>query len=112
MYKIQENMIPLSLGTEGLSSNVSLSLWDEMRSALMMQANCVLESLSQTLLQAVTCNAAHALNLPCGKLEEGLYADMIVATLPQEVETKEQLATQLILHTHQTHFNFINGEIV
>lgn len=110
--KVQENKIPLTLGTDGLSSNVSLSLWDEMRSALMMHANCDLESLSQTLLQAVTCNAAHALNLPCGKLEKGLYADIIVATLPQEVETKEQLATQLILHTHQTHFNFINGEII
>ena len=112
LKKVFEAHALLTLGTDGLSSNISLSLWNEMRSALMMHADCNLEALAQTLLKAVTCNASKALNLPCGKLENGLFADMIVATLPQAVEEKEQLALQLILHTHQTHWNFINGELV
>ena len=106
---VQEQNINLTLGTDGLSSNISLSLWDEMRSALMMHAECELSSLAKTLLQSVTCNAAKALQLPCGVLEKERYSDLIVATLPQACE-KEDVALQLILHTHQTHLTFIDGE--
>ena len=109
---IEQHHINLALGTDGLSSNISLSLWDEMRCALMMHTNSPLEALSKTLLKAVTCNASKALNLPTGKLEKGLLADIIVATLPQEVDSLEQLPAQLILHTQHTHFTFINGELV
>ncbi len=109
---IEQQHINLTVGTDGLSSNISLSLWDELRSALMMHTKIPLESLSKMLLKAVTCNASKALNLPTGKLEKGLLADIIVATLPQEVDSLEQLPTQLILHTHQTHLTFINGELV
>lgn len=111
LEKIAKHHIPLTLGTDGLSSNISLSLWDEMRSSLMMHAEANLETLAKLLLEAVTCNASRALNLPCGKIEAGLYADLIVATLPQVCARKE-VPLQLILHTHQTHLNFIDGESV
>ena len=106
---ISQQDINLTLGTDGLSSNISLSLWDEMRSALMMHAASPLSELANMLLQSVTCNAAKALQLSCGSLKEGLFADFIVATLPQTCEAKE-VALQLILHTHQTHTTYINGE--
>jgi len=63
---LRKDAINLTLATDGLSSNTSLSLWDEMRSALMMHASIPLHALSKTLLQSVTCNAAQALNVPCG----------------------------------------------
>lgn len=106
---ISQHGITLTLGTDGLSSNISLSLWDEMRSALMIHATSPLSDLAKMLLQSVTCNAAKALQLSCGSLKEGLFADFIVATLPQACEAKE-VALQLILHTHQTHTTYINGE--
>jgi len=106
---VRDHNINLTLGTDGLSSNISLSLWDEMRSALMMHAGLELSSLAKTLLQSVTCNAAKALQLPCGVLEKERYSDFIVVTLPQACE-KEDVALQLILHTHQTHLTFIDGE--
>lgn len=106
---VQQKNINLTLGTDGLSSNISLSLWDEMRSALMMHSELELSVLAKTLLQSVTCNAAKALQLPCGILEKERYSDLIVATLPQACE-KEDVALQLILHTHQTHLTFIDGE--
>ncbi|WP_263832157.1 aminofutalosine deaminase family hydrolase [Sulfurospirillum oryzae] len=106
---VQKQNINLTLGTDGLSSNISLSLWDEMRSSLMMHPELELSHLAKTLLQSVTCNAAHALNVPCGRLEKELSADLIVATLPQACES-EDVALQLILHTHQTHLIFIDGE--
>lgn len=101
--------INLTLGTDGLSSNISLSLWDEMRSALMLHPYLELNTLAKTLLQSVTCNAAHALQLPCGMLEKERYADIIVTTLPQACEL-EDVPLQLILQTKQTHLTFINGE--
>lgn len=106
---VQKQNINLTLGTDGLSSNISLSLWDEMRSALMMHPEYELSSLAKTLLQSVTCNASKALQLPCGVLEKERYSDLIVAILPQACE-KEDVALQLILHTHQTHLTFIDGE--
>jgi len=106
---IEEANINLTLGTDGLSSNISLSLWDEMRSALMMHPEYELSNLAKTLLQSVTSNAALALELPCGVLKEECYSDFIVATLPQACE-KEDVALQLILHTHQTHLTYIDGE--
>ena len=106
---VEKEKINLTLGTDGLSSNISLSLWDEMRCALMMHPNKELNALAKTLLQSVTCNAAHALRLPCGALKEGLASDMIVVTLPQECML-EALPLQLILHTKQTHLTFIDGE--
>ena len=106
---VKEHAINLTLGTDGLSSNISLSLWDEMRSALMMHSELELSDLAKTLLQSVTTNAAKALKLPCGTLETEKYTDLIVATLPQACETQD-VPLQLILHTHQTHLTFIDGE--
>jgi cytosine/adenosine deaminase-related metal-dependent hydrolase len=106
---VEKANINLTLGTDGLSSNISLNLWDEMRSALMMHPQTELSHLATTLLQSVTSNAAHALGLSCGILKQGCYSDFIVTTLPQACEC-DDVALQLILHTHQTHLTFIDGE--
>lgn len=106
---VKEQNINLTIGTDGLSSNISLNLWDELRCALMMHAQEELSTLAITLLQSITCNAAKALKLPCGALHTGNYADIIVATLPQPCEIKD-VALQLILQTKQTHMTFIDGE--
>lgn len=108
---VQERNISLTLATDGLSSNISLNLWDEMRSCLMMHPSSALSTLAEELLKAVTCNAAKALRLHCGSLEKEKYADLIVATLPQTLGNVEDLVLQLILHTHHTHWTIINGEI-
>ncbi len=109
LQALDKHGINLTLATDGLSSNISLNLWDEMRSALMMHSTEDLLDLAKRLLNSVTTDAARALNLPCGSLKEGLYADMIVIKLPQPCES-ETIPLQLILHTHQTTMNFINGE--
>jgi imidazolonepropionase-like amidohydrolase len=75
----------------------------------MMHPQTELSHLATTLLQSVTSNAAHALGLSCGILKQGCYSDFIVTTLPQACEC-DDVALQLILHTHQTHLTFIDGE--
>jgi len=108
--KLNKTNIPWLLGTDGLSSNRSLNLWDEMRSALMMHYELDLESLALELLKAVTSKAAKALNLPIGKIKEGNWADIIIITLPDMPESSEQLPLQLILHTNNVKQLYIQGQ--
>ncbi len=105
---IDKNM--LNLATDGLSSNTTLNLWDEMRSALMMHFKADLQMLSKQLIKMSTINAANALGLNSGKLEIGLNADIIAVNLADKLESVEDLATQLILHTKKADMVFINGK--
>ena len=69
--------IPLSLGTDSLASNNSLSLWDELRFAL----ETFPDDLSEPeLFRMVTAGGAAALGISstCGSLEAGKRADFQV----------------------------------
>jgi len=110
LEKLNKTQIPWLLGTDGLSSNSSLNLWDEMRSALMMHCELDLESLALDLLKAVTSKAAKALNLPIGKIKEGNLADIIIIALPDMPESSTQLPLQMILHTNSVKQLYISGE--
>jgi cytosine/adenosine deaminase-related metal-dependent hydrolase len=66
--------IPLSLGTDSLASNNSLSLWDELRFALETFPHDLSE---QDVFRMVTSGGAAALGIPasCGSLTVGKRAD-------------------------------------
>lgn len=98
----------LNLGTDGLSSNISLSMWDEMRAALMMHFQGNLATLAPLLLKMSTSNAAKALHVNAGEISKDKLADFIVC----ESTCKEvkNLALQLILHTKFTKATYIAGE--
>ncbi len=95
--------------TDGLSSNFSLNLWNEMRCALFGYAGRNIEALCGELLKSVTLNAAKALGLNSGILKEGANADIIGFCLPGSVENDEQLALQVVLHTNKVNKLIING---
>ena len=101
----------LNLGTDGLSSNISLNLWDEMRSALMMHFKADIDKLSIRLLKMCTINAANALGLNTGVIEQGKDSDILAIKLPNKTDSND-LATKLILHTKEVDKIFINGEEV
>ncbi|MFK5880841.1 MAG: metal-dependent hydrolase [Sulfurospirillum sp.] len=105
--KIDKEM--LNLATDGLSSNISLSLWDEMRGALMMHFKTDVDKLSKRLISMSTINAANALGLNNGVLEAGKDADILAVKLPNKL-IGDDLATQLILHTKKAEKIYINGE--
>lgn len=104
--------INLSIGTDGLSSNNSLSMFDELRNALMIHVDENILVLSKKLLNAATTGGAKALGLNKGILKKDADADIISFTLPDNVSEKDDLAMHIILHTKFVNKTIIGGEDV
>jgi len=102
--------INYSIGTDGLSSNNSLSMFDELRNSLMTHVNEEVVDFSKKLLIAATVNGSRALGLNKGVLKEGLDSDIICLNLPDEVEDANDLAMHIILHTKFVDKTIIGGE--
>ncbi len=107
---IFEKNINFTLGTDGLSSNNTLNIWDELRAGLFLHGAENLQLLAQNLLKSVTLNPAKALGLNIGSLKVGQKADLISIDLAQAPKDLEQLAVQVILHTKEAENVFIGGE--
>ncbi|MEA3522178.1 MAG: metal-dependent hydrolase [Campylobacterota bacterium] len=93
--------------TDGLSSNYTLNLFEEMKIALFMHHGQDLLPFAHKLLESVTCKAAQALGLNTGAIQEGKNADMLVLNLDET--PNEQLALHLILHQYPIQSVYING---
>ncbi len=104
--------IPFTIGTDGLSSNNSLSLFDELRNVLMIHTNKNVLSFSKELLFSATIEGSKALGLNKGILKKGKDADMIYFSLPDEIKDEEDLAMQIILHTKFVDKTIIGGKFV
>lgn len=104
------NDIPLAMGTDGLSSNHTLNMFEELKSALFIHNNFEPNDLARELLLASTQGGAKALGLQKGQLQKGYDADIISLTLPDAVTESEDLATAIILHTQNTTHTFIGGK--
>jgi len=108
-----EELENVLLATDGLSSNYSLSILDELRSALSMHSPYIQpKELALKLIGAVTSNAAKALKLPIGAIKRGNYADFALFELPQDLKYSDSgsLALFTITHTKEAKAVYINGE--
>ena len=109
---IENLKLPFSVATDGLSSNDSLSIFDELRAALLLHNDIPLQPLARTLLKSVTADAADILGLDCGKIEVGKLADFAIVTLKEAPKRFEELALWTILHTKEVTSVYIDGEEV
>ncbi|UPT78381.1 metal-dependent hydrolase [Sulfurovum sp. XGS-02] len=107
---IEALSLPFSVATDGLSSNDSLNIFDELKAAVMLHNDIPLQELSEKLLRAVTGDAADILGLNCGKIEVDKLADFAVVTLPEAPQRTEELALWSILHTKEVSEVYIEGE--
>ncbi len=108
--KIEELSLPYSVATDGLSSNDTLNIFDELRAALMLHHQAPIEKLASRLMQSITSDAADILGMNCGKIEVGKLADFAVVTLPNAVKREEELALWTILHTKEVSEVYIEGQ--
>ncbi len=104
-----EKLPAFHLATDGLSSNDSLSMWDEMRGALMLHSDLDLADLAKRLLLGSTREAGRALGLQKGVIKEGYESDLIVVPIPAETE-ESMVAISLILHTQKVEGVYVGGE--
>ncbi len=95
-------------GTDGLSSNYSLDLFEEMKIALFIHPHNDLLTLAHTLWQGVTKYAAEALRLNCGKIMSDYDADFLV--LKVDYPINEQLPIHLINQPRNIQSLYIQGE--
>ena len=107
---IEKLQLPFSLATDGLSSNDSLNIFDELRAALMLHHNIDIQTLALQLFQSITFDAAKALGLNCGSLHVGKDADFVLVTLPEIPKRSEEIALWSILHTKEAESVYIEGE--
>lgn len=108
LKSLEENNIRYVCGTDGLSSNYALDLFEEMKIALFIHPNEGLLSLAQQLWQSVTANAAEALQLNCGKIAPTFDADFLVMRVNYPIN--DQLPIHLITQPHTIESIYINGD--
>lgn len=97
-------------GTDGLSSNYRLDLFEEMKIALFMHSDTPLVPLAERLIQSVTIKAAKALSLNKGVIEAGYDADLLVLQLDSEPD--DQLPLHLLLHGYDITHVYVGGKPV
>jgi cytosine/adenosine deaminase-related metal-dependent hydrolase len=107
--RVKNLQIPYSVATDGLSSNYSLNLFKEIRSALLMHTGLHPKYLAKDLIKSVTKNAGNILSLNNGSIEIGKFADLISFKLPK-CSSIEDLYLQIILHINEIEKMWINGE--
>jgi len=109
---LMENDMPFSTATDGLSSNSTLSILDELRAALMLHHLGPLEKLASLLMRSITSTPAAIFSLNSGKIEVGKDADFAFLTLPDTPSSLDSIALQTILHTNKIDVVYINGQKV
>ncbi|MEA3418209.1 MAG: metal-dependent hydrolase [Campylobacterota bacterium] len=102
--------IHFSVATDGLSSNYTLNIFDELRAALMMHHGLELQTLAKHLIQSITADAAKILKLDCGRIAEGYHADFALIQLPEKPVLEEDIALWTILYTQKVAQLYIEGE--
>ncbi len=104
---LRQHDITWLTGTDGLSSNYVLDLFEEMKIALFMHPDAPLGTLAQQLLNSVTVDAANALGLNCGSIAKGKDADMLWLELDHEPH--EQTPLHLLLQRYPMLQVYIDG---
>ncbi|MDD2265371.1 metal-dependent hydrolase [Sulfuricurvum sp.] len=108
LRRLDTHTIPWLCGTDGMSSNYTLDLFEEMKAALFMHTQHDLLTLANSLFQSVTAQAATALRLNCGTIAPTYDADILIVRVNYPIN--EQLPIHLILQPRTVESVYIQGE--
>jgi len=107
---IEDLELPFSIATDGLSSNDSLNIFDELRAAMMLHHQAPMNALALKLIRAITSDAADSLGLETGRIEIGKLADFAVVTLEETPKREEEIALWTVLHTQKVSEVYVGGQ--
>jgi len=111
--KLDSLGIEWNISTDGLSSNSSLSLWDELQTALYLHSDREPKEFAFQLLKSVTEIPAKQLNLNSGKIDIGRDSDLLLIDLKDDnFEDLSYIPLHLILRQYRIEKVFIGGDEV
>jgi len=110
IQKLNEQKIDWNISTDGLSSNTSLNLFDELRTALFSHTFENVEQFAFSLLNSVTKIPAKQLRINSGDISTGKDSDMILIQLEDKFHQVEKIPLHLILNKYPIYQTFIFGE--
>jgi len=118
--KLLKAGINVSLGTDGASSNNDLDMWEEMRTASLLQKVATYDPCeipAYTALKMATVNGAKAIGREgeLGELKEGALADIQIIDINKpHLYPHTNLISELVYSTHSSDVDtvIINGQIV
>lgn len=118
--KMLDSGVNVSLGTDGASSNNDLDMWEEMRTASLLQKVATMDPCAipaYTALKMATVNGAKAIGREgeLGVLAPGAFADILLIDIEKpHLYPHTNLVSELVYSTHASDVDtvIINGNIV
>lgn len=118
--KMLDAGVNVSIGTDGASSNNDLDMWEEMRTASLLQKVSTLDPCAipaYTALKMATVNGAKAIGREgeLGVLTKGAFADILLVNIEKpHLYPHTNLISELVYSTHASDVDtvIINGRIV
>ena len=116
--KLKEAGLNLTIATDGAASNNNLDMLEEMKTAALLQKvttrNPEMLPAEETFVMG-TRNAAKALDLNCGEIQEGAWADMILVDLNHvRLVPNHCLIPNLVYSSHASaiHTTICDGQVL
>jgi len=118
--KMMDAGINVALGTDGASSNNDLDMWEEMRTASLLQKVSAMDPCAvpaYTALQMATVNGAKAIGREgeLGIIAAGAFADILLVNIEKpHLYPHTNLISELVYSTHSSDVDtvIVNGRIV
>lgn len=114
--KMSERGVNVCLGTDSATSNNNLDMFEEMKIGALLQKVHNSDPTvmpAKEMLKLPTKNAAKALNINAGAIEEGRLADLMLVDLEHlKMKPTHNLISNLIYSGGTVDTNIINGKIV
>ena len=118
--KMLDAGINVAIGTDGASSNNDLDMWEEMRTASLLQKVATMDPCAipaYTALQMATVNGAKAIGREgkLGVLTTGAFADILLVDIEKaHLYPHTNLISELVYSTHASDVDtvIVNGKIV
>lgn len=108
LKRLENEHVRFVCGTDGLSSNYTLDLFEELKIALFMHFGSDLLPLAKQLWRSVTSDAAEALRLNCGTIAPSYDADLLVTRVDYPIN--DQLPIHLLLSPPSIESVYIYGQ--